>query len=100
MANDCCGLLIFARSAGPEILLNCSILGPNVARTFSVKILRDESVDVLKYAIKEKKKPKLDHMSADELDLWKVSDLMHNVPDIGDNVRHGTFAAPGSPSKR
>jgi len=82
-----------------EILLNCSILGPNVGRTFSVTISRDRAVDALKDAIKEKKKPRLDHMDADDLDLWKVSDLIHNVLDMADNVWRDTFEALGSPSK-
>ena len=54
------------------ISLNCSILGPDVDNAFPVKISRDETVGALKDAIKEKKAPKLDHIAADELDVWKV----------------------------
>ena len=57
-----------------QILLNCSILGPDVERIFSVEILRSESVRQLKQAIKEEKAPELDHIDADELDIYKVRD--------------------------
>ena len=70
----------FLQSALPEteifmagiMSLNCSILGPDVDNAFPVKISRDETVGALKDAIKEKKAPKLDHIAADELDVWKV----------------------------
>ena len=55
------------------ISLNCSILGPNVDNAFMVKISRGEMVDTLKDAIKEKNAPKLDHIAAHELDVWKVA---------------------------
>ncbi|KAF9147746.1 hypothetical protein BGX20_006565, partial [Mortierella sp. AD010] len=40
--------------------------------SFPVDILDSETVGDLKNAIKEKKKPKLDNIAADELTLWKV----------------------------
>ena len=55
------------------ISLNCSILGPNVDNAFTVKISCGEMVDTLKDAIKEKNAPKLDHIAAHELDVWKVA---------------------------
>ena len=64
-----------------EILLNCLILGPDVGRSFPVDILRGRTVGHLKRAIKDNKAPDLDHIAPDKLDLWKVSDLMHNVPE-------------------
>jgi hypothetical protein len=54
------------------ILLNCSIIGPDVDNAFLVKISRGDMVGELKDAIKEKKTPKLDHIAADELVVWKV----------------------------
>ena len=57
---------------GEEIF--CSILGPDVERIFSVKIPPDDTVMRLKKAIKEEKKPELDHVAADKLDIWKVRD--------------------------
>src|ERR1700761_9308901 len=44
--------------------------------SFSVTIQSSKTVDDLKDAIKEKKKPRLDHIDADELTLYKVS-----IPD-------------------
>ena len=57
-----------------EILINCSILGQDVGRVFGVRILKNTSVDELKEVIKKKKERKLNHIDADELDLWQVSD--------------------------
>ncbi|KAF9160364.1 hypothetical protein BGX20_002544 [Mortierella sp. AD010] len=48
----------------------------NESTSFSVDILDSETVDDLKKAIKEAKKPKLDKFGADELTLYKVS-----IPD-------------------
>ena len=56
----------------PDILLTCSILGPDVSRVFPVVISSAKNIGQLKNAIKEKKR-KLDHIDADELDIWKVS---------------------------
>ena len=52
--------------------LNCYLLGDNVKRYFIVKIEEDETVSILKDLIKEKKAPHLDHVSASDLDIWKV----------------------------
>ena len=57
-----------------EILLHCSILGPDVEGIFPVEILRSKTVGQLKDAIKKMKEPKLNHIPADELDVYKVSD--------------------------
>jgi Crinkler effector protein N-terminal domain len=78
--RDHCSPPQFLQSALPEteifmagiILLNCSILEPDVDNAFPVKISHDETVGALKDAIKEKKSTKLAHIDADELDVWKV----------------------------
>jgi hypothetical protein len=57
-----------------SILLNCSILGPDVERVFPVEILLSKTVANLKAAIKQEKQPELDHIAADKLDIWKVSE--------------------------
>ena len=57
-----------------EILLHCSILGPDVEGIFPVEILRSKTVGQLKDAIKKATAPKLDHIAADKLDVYKVSD--------------------------
>ena len=58
-----------------EIWLNCSVLGPDVGNVFPVDILPSKGVGHLKDAIKNKKAPKLDHLAADELGIYKVSDF-------------------------
>lgn len=51
----------------------CWVLGEDCDRTNLVEIALDKLVGDLKKAIKEEKKPALDHLPADALDLWMVS---------------------------
>ena len=57
-----------------EVWLKCSILGPDVATVLPLDILPSKGVGHLKDAIKKKKAPELDHIAADELVIYKVSD--------------------------
>ena len=57
------------------------VYGEPSRRAFPVKIERGESVGVLKKLVKEEKKPMLDHLPADTLDLWKV-----NIPVADDEA--------------
>jgi hypothetical protein len=59
------------------LLLNCWVLGNDPKRVFTVKIGKKETVDDVKNVIKEEKKPELDHLAADSLQLWKVSELVY-----------------------
>ena len=75
----------------PRILeLNCLVLGEPRSRIFVVEIAGTKSVSALKDAIKEKRKPALDHISADTLIMWKVSfpadqeDLEENLGNLAD----------------
>ncbi|KAF9084747.1 hypothetical protein BGX27_003718 [Mortierella sp. AM989] len=54
-----------------KIKLFCILDGDSSA--FEVKLDADDSIAALKEAIKEKKKPRLDDIAADELTLWHVS---------------------------
>jgi hypothetical protein len=58
-----------------ELTLNCWVDGGDRGRVFLIKISSSETVSTLKDAIKDKKKPTFDHVPADSLDLWKVSDV-------------------------
>jgi hypothetical protein len=53
--------------------LNCWVHGDDVGQIFQIDIANTESVSTLKKAIKEEKKPELDHVAAGSLTLWKVS---------------------------
>jgi hypothetical protein len=53
--------------------LNCWVHGDEPQNVFTVKIPKTDNVSTLKDAIKEKKKPLFDHIPADSLELWKVS---------------------------
>lgn len=57
----------------PLIDLNCWVAGEPPERVFSIKIEATEKVSALKKAIKAEKKPAFDIITADSLDLWKVS---------------------------
>jgi hypothetical protein len=52
--------------------LNCWVLGDDPQCVFSLKIAKSETINVLKKAIKNEKKPIFDDIMADTLDLWKV----------------------------
>lgn len=54
------------------------------ANAFPVDILRSKTVDHLKKAIKKEKENALNHIDADQLEIWKVSDPAHSVPAITD----------------
>ncbi|KAI6006768.1 hypothetical protein EDD15DRAFT_2393796 [Pisolithus albus] len=53
--------------------LNCFILGDDPSKIFGVKILRTKLVNALKDSIKETLSPKLNHVAALDLTVWKVS---------------------------
>ena len=53
--------------------LNCWVLGDDPRRVFPLKIVCSETVGYLKKVIKDEKKPVFDDITADSLDLWKVS---------------------------
>lgn len=57
----------------PILELNCFVQGDDASQVFPVKIANNKLVSALKEAIKDKKKPALDHVDADSLKLWKVS---------------------------
>ena len=54
--------------------LYCWVLGDDSQHIFAVKIAGTETVIALKDAIKEKMRPAFDHIPANTLVLWKVSD--------------------------
>ena len=66
--------------------LFCLVYGQPSKRAFPVKIERGESVGVLQELVKEKKKPTLDHVPADALDLWQVSILQVDDEGLNDFV--------------
>ena len=66
-----------------EISLTCWILGFDDTNAFPVDILRSQTVGHLKKAIKKEKDPMLNHIAADQLEIWKVGDPARSV-DIAD----------------
>ena len=47
---------------------------------FTVKVARTENVSILKKLIKEEKAPHLDRFAASDLDLWRVSFPIDDLP--------------------
>jgi hypothetical protein len=67
-------------SSGPlHLKLNCIVLGDDPSHAFEIKIAPTESVSALREVIKDKKKPHFDHVPADSLKLWKVSELIPTI---------------------
>jgi hypothetical protein len=59
--------------------LNCWILAHDPRRVFSVDVPSSKTVSHLKDAIKNKKKPVFDGITADSLDLWMVSNRIQHT---------------------
>ena len=53
--------------------INCLLLGSDSSEVFEVEILKTKKVSSLKDLIKEKQSPRLNHVVASELTVWKVS---------------------------
>jgi hypothetical protein len=76
------------------ISLNCWIVSKDPGRIFPVELQVTKTVGALKDdAIREKKRPELDHVPADTLILWKVSipaneDLEEKLEKLDLNSKH------------
>ena len=66
--------------------LTCYLLGDDVKRYFVVEIEETKAVSILKDLIKEKKAPHLDHVSASDLEIWKVDLPILNLKDGLDEI--------------
>jgi hypothetical protein len=62
-----------------ELSLTCWIPGLENANAFTIYVPRSKTVDHLKDAIKKKKEPILNHVAADQLEIWKVGDFVWRV---------------------
>ena len=67
-----------------DISLTCWIVGLDDANAFPVDILRSQTVGHLKKAIKKEKENALNHIDADQLEIWKVGDPARSVLAITD----------------
>ena len=82
--------------------LNCWVLDEDSNRIFPVEIDRDKNVGGLKEAIKEKKFPAFDHITADSLKVWNVSipidedtNLQAKVKDLRLHEKKSLWALKG-----
>ncbi|KAJ3794318.1 hypothetical protein GGU11DRAFT_759257 [Lentinula aff. detonsa] len=80
-----------ATSPNPQPLLelNCLVLGDQRNHIFPVKIAKTKSVGSLKKAVKEKKRPLSNHVPADDLALWRVSEVVDQ--NLEDNLEKINF---------
>jgi hypothetical protein len=53
--------------------LNCFVLGDDLKKVFTVEVEKTKNVSILKKVIKEENAPRLDHVVAMDLDLFRVS---------------------------
>ena len=53
--------------------INCLVLGVDSSEVFTVEILKTKNVSILKGLIKKQQSPRLNHLDASELTIWKVS---------------------------
>jgi len=61
---------------GDEMSLTCWIPGLGDANAFPVYAMRSQTVGHLKIAIKKMKEPSLNHIAADQLEIYKVGDFI------------------------
>ncbi|KDR71093.1 hypothetical protein GALMADRAFT_144169 [Galerina marginata CBS 339.88] len=66
--------------------LNCFLLGDNPKPTFTVNIPKVKYVSHLKFLIKEKQAPYLDHVDAPSLQVWRVSFPIENFAKDVENI--------------
>lgn len=79
------------------VKLFCLVYGDTPSKhAFSIKILKTDTIDVLKRLIKNKKSPKLDHFTADELELWKVNIPMSELATLDGNFDKDKYIGNGS----
>ncbi|KAJ3742410.1 hypothetical protein DFH05DRAFT_1544458 [Lentinula detonsa] len=80
-----------ATSPNPQPLLelNCLVLGDQRNHIFPIKIAKTKSVGSLKKAVKEKKRPLFNHVPADDLALWRVSEVVDQ--NLEDNLKKINF---------
>ena len=64
------------------------MLGEKITRIFPVEIDRNKNVRNLREAIKEKKKPAFDHITADSLEVWNVSIPIKRGANIEEQVKN------------
>ena len=56
-------------------LLSRSVLSDDPSLVFTVEIARTKNISAIRKAIKDERKPAFDHVPADTLNLWKVSEI-------------------------
>jgi len=87
-------------SIAMSLSLNCLVVGDDLDRIFTVKILKTENVSILKKLIKEEKAPHLDHVAASDLDLWQVSFSIDDLETELGNINLSRYPKLSLPSKK
>ena len=71
------------------LALNCWILGEDPGQGFCVRIASSKTVALLRNAIKEENPHTFDGIDANELRLWKVSDIRFLIPNTVSDTLQG-----------
>ena len=74
--------------------LNCLVLSHDASHIFPIEIAESKTVGMLKDAIKDKKRPALDHIPADTLVLRKISIPVNR--NLTENLSKLDFVDEGS----
>jgi hypothetical protein len=64
-----------------SLSLNCLVLGDDPDRTFTAEIQKTENVSILKKLIKEKNPSSCSNVDVKNIDVWKVSFPINDLPD-------------------
>ena len=83
--------------------LNCFLLGDHPDRMFTVEILNNKNVSILKKLIKEENPMSLDNVDVENIDLWRVSFPIDDLPSknpttVGPKLRSEKLLSDTFPS--
>jgi hypothetical protein len=83
-----------------SLSLNCLIHGEVQEKMFTVKIEKTENVSILKKVIKEENAPRLDHVVAMDLQLWKLDLHLDGLGEEPVQVNLDTYTKLSPPRKK
>jgi hypothetical protein len=66
-------VLVTAQTLAMSLSVNCLLLGDHLDRMFTVEILKNKTVGILKKLIKEENPSSLGNVDVKNIDLWHVS---------------------------
>ena len=83
-----------------SLSLNCSLLGDDPDRTFTVEIPKNKNVSTLKKLIKEENPSSLGNVDVKNIDLWQVSFPIDDLETELGNINLALYPKLSPPSKK